>query len=37
VLAAARNKYGNVKPTNTGGLTWNSDEWFDLNATRNTP
>jgi peptide/nickel transport system substrate-binding protein len=37
VLAAVRNKYGNLKPSNTGGVSWNSDEWFDLKATRANP
>ena len=37
VLYAVRNKFGNLKPTNTAGMEWNSDEWFALNATRDTP
>lgn len=36
-LAALRNKYGNVKPSPTGGVTWNIDEIYDLKATRDTP
>ena len=34
VLSAVRNKFGNVKPSNTAGVTWNVEEWFDLKATR---
>ncbi len=37
VLGAVRNKFGNLKPSNTAGLAWNSDEWFDLKATRDAP
>jgi peptide/nickel transport system substrate-binding protein len=37
VLAAVRNKFGNLKPSNTAGVSWNTDEWFDLKATRETP
>lgn len=37
VLAAVRNKYGNVKASNTAGLTWNTEEWFARDATRNAP
>ncbi len=36
-IAALRNKYGNVKPSATGGVTWNVDEIYDLSATRDTP
>lgn len=36
VLAAVRNKFGNLKPSNTSGVSWNTDEWFDLKATRDT-
>jgi peptide/nickel transport system substrate-binding protein len=34
VLAAVRNKFGNLKPSNTSGVGWNTEEWFDLKATR---
>lgn len=37
VLSAVRNKFGNVKPSNTSGLSWNTEEWYDLKATRDTP
>ena len=36
-LVALRNKYGNIKPSALGGVTWNIDEIYDLEATRNTP
>jgi peptide/nickel transport system substrate-binding protein len=36
-IAALRNKYGNVKPSPTGGVTWNVEEMYDLKATRDTP
>lgn len=36
-LSAMRNKYGNVKPCAVGGVTWNIEEIYDLNATRDTP
>jgi peptide/nickel transport system substrate-binding protein len=34
VLAAVRNRFGNVKPSNNAGVTWNTEEWFDLKATK---
>ena len=37
VLAAIRNRFGNLKPSNNAGTTWNLDEWYDLKATRDTP
>ncbi len=36
-ISALRNKYGNVKPSATGGVTWNVDEMYDLSATRDKP
>ena len=36
-LRALRNKYGNIKPTSIGGVTWNIEEIYDLKATRDTP
>ncbi len=36
-IAALRNKYGNIKPSSIGGVTWNIEEIYDLKATRNTP
>jgi peptide/nickel transport system substrate-binding protein len=36
-LSAMRNKYGNVKPSPLGGVTWNIEEIYDLKATRDTP
>lgn len=36
-LVAIRNRFGNLKPTSLGGATWNSDEIYDLSATRDTP
>jgi peptide/nickel transport system substrate-binding protein len=36
-LVALRNKFGNVKPSAVGGLTWNSDQFYDLKATRQRP
>jgi peptide/nickel transport system substrate-binding protein len=36
-LSALRNKYGNVKPSPLGGVTWNIEELYDLKATRETP
>jgi peptide/nickel transport system substrate-binding protein len=36
-IQAIRNKYGNVKPCSLGGVTWNLDEMYDLNATRDKP
>jgi peptide/nickel transport system substrate-binding protein len=37
ILWALRNKYGNVKPSAVGGVTWNVDEIYDLSATRDKP
>ncbi len=36
-ISALRNKYGNVKPSATGGVTWNIEEMYDLSATRDKP
>lgn len=36
-IAALRNKYGNIKPSATGGLTWNIEDIYDLKATRTSP
>ncbi|MBW3637562.1 MAG: ABC transporter substrate-binding protein, partial [Armatimonadetes bacterium] len=36
-IEALKNKYGNVKPSATGGVAWNIDEMYDLKATRDTP
>jgi peptide/nickel transport system substrate-binding protein len=36
-LVALRNKYGNVKPCALGGVTWNLDEMYALDATRDKP
>ena len=36
-LSAVRNRFGNLKPCSLGGVTWNVDEIYDLNATRNQP
>lgn len=36
-LVALRNKYGNVKPCSLGGVTWNIEELYQLDATRDTP
>lgn len=36
-LYALRNKYGNVKNTPGTPLDWNTDEWYDLSATRDSP
>ena len=36
-LTALRDKYGNVKPTSLGGVTWNVEEIYDREATRDTP
>jgi peptide/nickel transport system substrate-binding protein len=36
-ISALRNKYGNVKPSPTGGSTWNIWEMYDVKATRDTP
>ncbi|HEX9995812.1 MAG TPA: ABC transporter substrate-binding protein [Abditibacterium sp.] len=36
-ISALRNKFGNVKPSATGGVTWNVDEMYDLSATRDQP
>ncbi|HEX8463767.1 MAG TPA: ABC transporter substrate-binding protein [Abditibacterium sp.] len=36
-ISALRNNYGNVKPTATGPITWNIEEIYDVNATRDTP
>ena len=36
-ISALRNKYGNVKPSSTGGQTWNSWELYDQSATRDAP
>ncbi len=36
-LSALRNRFGNVKPSATGGVTWNQYEMYDLKATRDTP
>lgn len=37
VLVAVRKNFGNLKPSNAAGLAWNTDEWFDLKATRDAP
>lgn len=37
VLAAVRNRFGNLKPSNAAGIAWNLDEWFDSSATRTNP
>ena len=36
-IAGLKNKYGNVKPSATGGVTWNVDEMYDLKAASLTP
>ncbi|PQV63925.1 peptide/nickel transport system substrate-binding protein [Abditibacterium utsteinense] len=36
-LIALRNRFGNVKPSATGGVTWNQYEMFDLKATKDSP
>ncbi len=36
-ISALRNKYGNIKPTPVGGVTWNIEEIFDQGATRDKP
>ena len=36
-IEALRNKYGNVKPSPLGGVTWNLEEMFDQSATRAKP
>lgn len=36
-LVALRNKYGNIKPSALGGVTWNIEEIYDLKATRDKP
>lgn len=36
-IVALRNKYGNIKPCSTGGVTWNIEEIYDLSATRDAP
>jgi len=36
-LVALRNKYGNIKPSALGGVTWNIEEIYDLSATRDKP
>jgi len=36
-LSALRNKYGNVKPSSLGGVTWNIEEIYALDATRDKP
>ncbi len=36
-ISALRNKYGNVKPSSTGGQTWNVWEMYDQSATREAP
>lgn len=36
-LVALREKYGNVKPCSLGGVTWNLEELYSLEATRNQP
>ena len=36
-LAALRNKFGNVKPSNAAGVLWNFEEVFALDAKRDTP
>ena len=36
-LVAMKNKFGNIKPTAYGGVTWNIEEIYDLSATRDKP
>jgi peptide/nickel transport system substrate-binding protein len=36
-IVALRNKYGNIKPSATGGVTWNVEEIYALDATRGNP
>jgi peptide/nickel transport system substrate-binding protein len=36
-IAALRNKYGNIKPSPLGGVTWNIEEIYSLDATRDAP
>ncbi len=36
-LSALRTKYGNIKPSSLGGVTWNVEEIYALDATRETP
>jgi len=36
-LVALRNKYGNIKPCALGSVTWNLEEIYDTNATREQP
>jgi len=36
-LMAVRNRFGNLKPSPSGGVLWNMDEIYDLSATRDKP
>ncbi len=36
-LAALRNKFGNIKPSNAAGVLWNIEDVYALDATRDTP
>ena len=36
-LAAVRNRFGNLKPSPSGGVLWNMEEIYDLKATRDRP
>ena len=36
-ISALRNRFGNIKPTPVGGVTWNIEEIYDLTATRDKP